>query len=62
VGLESRAISHTLGCLLSRVAGRSPLEYLDEGCRDRQRAAAVALLPRPPETVPELVEAFLGGL
>ncbi len=28
--LEPRAVRHTLGCLLARVAGRSPLEYLDE--------------------------------
>src|SRR5207253_6106542 len=28
--LEPRAVRHTLACLLARVAGRSPLEYLNE--------------------------------
>ncbi len=27
--LEPRAVRHTLGCLLARVRGRSPLEYMD---------------------------------
>jgi hypothetical protein len=26
--IEPRAVRHTLGCLLARVAGKSPLEYL----------------------------------
>ena len=34
--MEPRAVRHTLGCLLARVAGRSPLEYLDEPQRARQ--------------------------
>ena len=29
-GLEHHVVRHTLGCLLARVAGRSPLEYLTE--------------------------------
>jgi 5-methylthioribose kinase len=33
--IEERAVRHTLGCLLARVAGRSPLEYLDESERAR---------------------------
>ena len=32
--LEPRAVRHTLGCMLARVAGRSRLEYLSE-CRER---------------------------
>jgi tRNA A-37 threonylcarbamoyl transferase component Bud32 len=35
--LEPRVVRHTLACLLARVAGRSPLEYLDAGHR-RSRA------------------------
>jgi 5-methylthioribose kinase len=58
-GLEARAVRHTLGCLLARVAGRSPLEYLSPAERARQRAAVLALLPAPPLTVAELVERFL---
>lgn len=60
--LEQRAVRHTLGCLLARVAGRSPLEYLDEGELARQREAVLALLPRPPEGVQQLVEDFVGRL
>jgi 5-methylthioribose kinase len=60
--IEERAVRHTLGCLLARVAGRSPLEYLDEGELARQREAVLALLPYPPESVAELAEAFVGRL
>jgi 5-methylthioribose kinase len=60
--IEERAVRHTLGCLLARVAGRSPLEYLDEGELARQREAVLALLQYPPESVPGLVEDFVGRL
>lgn len=46
--LESRAVRHTLACLLARVAGRSPLEYLDTAERTRQRKVVVALMRDPP--------------
>jgi 5-methylthioribose kinase len=58
-GLERRAIRHTLGCLLARVAGRSPLEHLDDTLRTRQKEAVVPLLGDPPSTVDELIESFL---
>ena len=58
-GLEARAVAHTLGCLLARVAGRSPLEYLGASERARQQAAVLALLPDPPLTVAQLTERFL---
>jgi 5-methylthioribose kinase len=60
--LEPRAVRHTLGCLLARVAGRSPLEYLSAGERTRQQAAVLALLPDPPLTVAALTELFLRQL
>jgi hypothetical protein len=47
---------------LARVAGRSPLEYLDESERAHQREAVLALLQYPPESVPGLVEDFVGRL
>jgi 5-methylthioribose kinase len=56
--VESRAVRHTLACLLARVDGRSPLEYLDERARRRQRAAALALMDAPPVTMPELVTSW----
>jgi aminoglycoside phosphotransferase (APT) family kinase protein len=40
---EPIAIQHTLACLLARVAGRSPLEYLDDAERKRQREVVVQL-------------------
>jgi 5-methylthioribose kinase len=60
--LEPRAVRHTLACLLARVAGRSPLEYLDEGERSRQQRAVLAFLARPPEQMSELVEGFVEEL
>ncbi|MCL4206795.1 MAG: phosphotransferase [Pirellulaceae bacterium] len=61
-GLETMAVRHTLGCLLARVAGRSPLEYLDEAHRARQRDAVVALMQRMPNTVDELTVDFIKRL
>jgi aminoglycoside phosphotransferase (APT) family kinase protein len=60
--LEPRAARHTLGCLLARVAGRSPLEYLDAEERARQRAAVLRLMAVPPPAIDELVERFVAGL
>lgn len=60
--LEARAVRHTLACLLARVAGRSPLEYLGESQRAHQRAVVLALLPDPPAAMPELIHAFLKQL
>jgi len=57
--IEPRAVRHALGCLLARVAGRSPLEYLDDGERDRQQRVVVSLMQRPPVGVGELVERFV---
>ena len=57
--LDHWTVRHTLGCLLARVAGRSPLEYLDSGERARQQTAVVTLMRRPPETVDELVAQFV---
>jgi hypothetical protein len=54
--LEERAVRHTLGCLLARVDGRSPLEYLDEPARRRQRAAALASMQRPPRAMLDLID------
>jgi 5-methylthioribose kinase len=60
--LEPAAVRHTLGCLLARVDGRSPLEYLSRPEQARQRAAVVALMARPPETIDALVRQFLEGI
>lgn len=54
-GLEARAVRHTLGCLLARVDGRSPLEYLTPPERAAQRRAALALMAEPPLAVDDLI-------
>ena len=56
--LEQRAIRHTLGCMLARVRGRSPLEYLNDTKRDRQYAAVITVMDDPPETVARLADRF----
>ncbi|CAA9586471.1 MAG: hypothetical protein AVDCRST_MAG18-3933 [uncultured Thermomicrobiales bacterium] len=64
-GLEARVVRHTLACLLARVAGRSPLEYLDEAERARQRATVVALMREVPGGVSGgegLVGKFVAGV
>jgi aminoglycoside phosphotransferase (APT) family kinase protein len=61
-GLEARAVRHTLCCLLARVAGRSPLEYLSAEERAAQRSAVLALMAEPPRTVAGLADAFITHL
>jgi aminoglycoside phosphotransferase (APT) family kinase protein len=60
--IESRAVRHTLGCLLGRVSGRSKLEYLAAAERDRQRDAVLRMLADVPDHVPELVHRFVAEL
>jgi 5-methylthioribose kinase len=57
--LEPRVIRHTLGCLLARVAGKSPLEYLTPAQRTRQRNTVLALIQQPPPTVSDLIDEFI---
>jgi hypothetical protein len=57
--VEQRAVRHTLGCLLARVDGCSPLEYLTDAERERQRAIVLALVSNPPTTVPDLINQFI---
>lgn len=54
--LESQAINHTLGCLLARVAGRSPLEYLSPSERLEQQETVLKLIKKTPETIPDLIQ------
>ncbi len=53
---ERRAVRHTLGCLLARVAGRSLLEYFDFDHRQVQQNLVLDLVARLPKSVPELIE------
>jgi aminoglycoside phosphotransferase (APT) family kinase protein len=58
-GLEERGVRHTLGCLLARVRGRSPLEYMTDLERDRQAAVVVELMRDPPTRVVDLARQFV---
>jgi aminoglycoside phosphotransferase (APT) family kinase protein len=62
IDLESHAVRQALGCLLARVAGRSPLEYLTDRERAAQRAAVLELIAAPPNTVAGLAPRFLACL
>lgn len=57
--LEARAVAHTLGCLLARCRGRSPLEYLTAAERDRQADAVVNMMRSPPKKMERLIAEFL---
>jgi 5-methylthioribose kinase len=61
-GLEKRAVHQALGCLLARVAGRSPLEYLSQIERAQQQVVVVELMRKPPETIRTLTQSFLAEL
>ena len=61
-GFERRVVQHTLACLLARVDGRSPLEYLTDSECQRQRTIALHLMKQPPESVNELLEEVKQGL
>lgn len=56
--LEPRAVRHTLACLLARVVGRSPLEYLSPAERLRQRDAVLRIIPSVPATIADLISQF----
>lgn len=60
--LEPRAVRHTLACLLARVAGRSPLEYLAPEERIRQRDLVLRIIPAAPARIADLISMFEEGL
>ncbi len=55
---EYRAVKHTLACLLARVAGRSPLEYLTDEEKARQITLVSALIHDQPTRMTDLIHAF----
>jgi len=55
---EARAVRHTAGCLLARVEGKSPLEYLTPAQRTRQRQLALRLMDVPPLSMTSVFETF----
>lgn len=61
-GFEARAVRHVLACLLARVAGRSPLEYLNTEERQHQREVVLRLMAAPLYSIPDLIERFTTAL
>jgi aminoglycoside phosphotransferase (APT) family kinase protein len=59
---EPRACRHTLGCLLARCVGRSPLEYLSPERAARQANVTASLMENPPTQISELVHRFVRQL
>ena len=57
--LERHAVNHTIGCLLARVCGRSPLEYLTESQRTNQRLATLQLIHNPTTHIQQLADRFI---
>ena len=55
---EARACRHTLACLLARVMGRSPFEYLTDTEREWQRSVACRLMKNPPSGLSNLISQF----
>jgi len=49
------AVGHTLGCLLARAVGRSPLEYLTTAERTGQVEMVTRLMASPPADMPEMI-------
>lgn len=57
-----RTVRHTLGCLLARVSGRSPLEYLSSTDRERQQKFVLRQVHSPPHEPKQLIERFVNEL
>jgi 5-methylthioribose kinase len=56
--LDLRAAKHTLACMLARVCGRSPLEYLSDEERLIQRQAASEMIDENFSTVDRVIAGF----
>jgi len=54
--LVPRAVEHAAACILARVDGKSPVEYLDERGRETARRSALALFDARPETWAGMIE------
>jgi 5-methylthioribose kinase len=52
--LERRTILHVAGCMLARVDGKSPVDYLSEPQRERVRRIAFELFSSPPQRINDI--------
>jgi 5-methylthioribose kinase len=55
---ESRACRQLLACLLARIDGRSPLEYLRPEERAAQKRIVLDLMSKPPDRLNDLIREF----
>ncbi len=55
---EPRACRHTIACLLARVVGKSPFEFLADTERNWQRSTALTLMLSPPSKLTNLISRF----
>jgi len=60
--LEARVVRQALGCLLARVAGKSPLEYLTKTELLRQGKVVLSMMNAPPNSVRTLIDEFIGKI
>lgn len=59
---ETRAVQHTLACLLARVKGKSPLEYLNQREQALQLNIVLDLLKNIPNSLNDLIHDFFNAL
>ena len=57
--VEPLVVSHTIACMLARVVGRSPLEYLDAEAKHRQKNWCIQSMKYPPLTVNTLIKSYI---
>ena len=62
ISFEERCVNHTLACMIARVYGRSPLEYLTATQRLRQSEITMKLIHEKLKTPPQLFEQFRQNL
>jgi aminoglycoside phosphotransferase (APT) family kinase protein len=60
--LEIHVVRHALACLMARVTGRSPLEYLSQNEREKQRGVVVDLMRDTPTSIADLANRFISKL
>tara|TARA_Y100001972_G_scaffold128371_1_gene188799 strand:+ start:4547 stop:5548 length:1002 start_codon:yes stop_codon:yes gene_type:complete len=59
---ERRCIKNLLGCMLARVHGKSPLEYLSLAAQKWQSAMVSTFVEKPPATMFQLIDAYKKSL
>ena len=60
--MEPFVVRHTLACLLARVMGRSPLEYLTARERRRQVEVTLACMEDLPDRVDTMIHQWVERL